>query len=186
MASVGQSQKLITVEEYAQLPPSDTPTELVKGRIVEMNLPKPKHGTIVTRAARILDEFAEKHDLGIVPCADAGVVTERDPDTLRGADVAFFSYDRLPRDADLDRYPTSAPEIVLEVRSPSDRWAKVLEKVAEYLNAGVLRVCVLDPPTRTIHVYLPAQPEFQLTEDEELTLPELHEDFREAVSRFFP
>jgi len=138
------------------------------------------------RAGRILDEFVEARELGIVTAGDSGVVTERNPDTLRGADVAFFSYNRLPRDADLDKYPDAAPEIILEVRSPTDRWAKILEKVAEYLNAGALRVCVLDPASRTIHVYLPDQPEFQLTEDDELTLPELHEDFRESVSRFFP
>ena len=186
MASVGQSEKLITVEEYAQLPPSDTPTELVKGRLVKLTRPKPHHGKLMARAARILDEFVEARDLGTVLAGDSGVFTERDPDTLRGADVSFASFERLPRDANLDEYPNVAPEIVFEIRSPTDRWSKLLEKVAEYLNADVLRVCVLDPPTRTIHVYLPDQPEFQLTEDEELTLPELHEDFREAVSRFFP
>ena len=186
MATVGQTEKLMTVEEYVKLPPSDVPTELVKGRIVEMTRPKPKHGKLMTRAARILDEFVEANDLGTVLSGDSGLITERDPDTLRGADVSFASFERLPRDADLDKYPELSPEVVLEIRSPSERWSKVLEKVAEYLNAGVLRVCVLDPPSRTIHVYLPDQPEFQLTENDELTLPELHEDFRESVSRFFP
>lgn len=186
MATVGQAEKLMTVEEFAKLPPSNTLNELVRGRIVEMNRPKFRHGKIVSRICRILDEFVEARDLGHVTGGDAGIITQRDPDTLRGTDASFTSFQRLPEDVDLDNYVDAAPEIVFEVRSPSDRWSKILEKVAEYLNAGVLRVCVLDPPTRTIHVYLPDQPEFQLTEDDELTLPEMHEDFREPVSRFFP
>jgi len=186
MATVGQAEKLMTVEEFQALPPSDTPNELVRGRIVKMNVPKFKHGKAVTRVSRILDEFAERHDLGHVTAGDSGVITERQPDTLRGADVAYFSYKRIPKDDEPENYPDVAPEVIFEIRSPSNRWAQLLEKVAEYLNAGVLRVCVLDPPTKTIHVYLPDQPEFQLTEDDELTLPEMHEDFREPVSRFFP
>jgi Uma2 family endonuclease len=186
MATVQQSTKLMTIEEYSKLPESNVPTELVRGRVVEMNVPKPTHGTVLVRAGRILDEFVEEHELGIVAGGDSGVVTERDPDTLRGADVAFFSYKRLPRNADLDEYLDVAPEIVLEVRSPSDRWAKILEKVAEYLNAGVLRVCVLDPRTKSIRVYRPDEPEQILSADDELTLPEMHVDFRHPVSRFFP
>lgn len=186
MASVEQAEKLMTIEEYAKLPPDDALYELVQGRLVEMNRPKMPHGKIVSRICRLLDEFVEQRNLGHVAGGDAGIITQRDPDTVRGADVAFTSFKRLPEDADVTNYVDVAPEVVFEVRSPTDRWSKVLEKVAEYLNAGVLRVCVLDPPTKTIHVYLPDQPEFQLTADDELTLPELHADFRQSVRRFFP
>jgi Uma2 family endonuclease len=186
MATVQQSQKLMTIEEYAKLPELGVPHELVKGRIVEVNRPKPRHGKVVSRICRILDEFVEEHELGHVTGGDSGIVTERDPDTLRGADAAFTSYGRLPEDADLETYVDAVPEIVFEVRSPSDRWSKVLEKVAEYLNAGVLRVCVMDPPTKTIRIYVADLPEQVLLESDELTLPELHKDFRQPVSRLFP
>ena len=186
MASVEQANKLMTVEEFRQRSPSNSPDELVQGKVVEMNVPRFKHGNAITRVSRILDEFQEKLELGHVTAGDSGVITGRSPDTLRGADVAYFSYERIPKDDEPIDYPEVSPEVVFEIRSPSERWAKVIEKVAEYLNAGVLRVCVIDPPTRTIHVYLPDQPAFQLTEDKELTLPEMHADFREKVSRFFP
>lgn len=186
MATVQQTQKLMTIEEYSNLPASKVPTELIRGRIVEMNVPKPTHGTIVSRACRILDEFVEEYELGIVVGGDSGVITERDPDTLRGADVAFISHKRLPRDADLDEYLDVAPEVILDVRSPSERWENVLEKVAEHLNAGVLVVCVLDPHAKSIRLYRPDEPEQILNADDELTLPEIHARFRQPVSRFFP
>lgn len=186
MATVENSTKWMTIAEFEKLPHSDTPRELVRGRVVEMNVPKFGHGKIVIRLGRILDEFVEKNDLGHVTAGDSGVVTQRDPDTLRGADVAYYSFDRLARDADPYQYPDEPPEIVFEVRSQHDRWAKILEKVAEYLNAGVLRVCVLDPPTQTVRIYLPDMPETVLQFDDELTLPELHPEFSVPVSRLFP
>jgi Uma2 family endonuclease len=71
------------------------------------------------------------------------------------------------------------------VRSPTDRWKAILTKVAEYLNAGVLVVCVLDSQTETLNVYRQDDPPQVLTTVDELTLPELHGDFRVAVQSFF-
>lgn len=51
-----------------------------------------------------------------------------------------------------------APEVVFEVRSPTDRWPKVLEKVGEYLNAGVLAVYVVDPQAETVTMFDADQP----------------------------
>src|SRR2546425_123401 len=88
---------LLTVEQYSSLPDNGRPTELVRGRIVEMNPPKPWHGYVCTRISRFVDGFADGHDLGRVMINDSGVITERGPDTVRGADVCFYSYQRLPK-----------------------------------------------------------------------------------------
>ena len=131
------------------------PEELVRGRVVRITVPGPRHGQICNRAARLFGNLAEDHDLGHVVSNDSGVITGRDPDTVRGADMAFYSYNRLPRGPLPTTYPEVSPELVIEVRSPSDRWPGVLAKVAEYLEAGVRVVCVLDDETRTAQVFAP-------------------------------
>ena len=70
-------------------------------------------------------------------------------DSVRGGDVVFYSYTRLPRGPIPEGYLEVVPELVFEVRSPSDRWAKITAKVGEYLDAGVLVACVLDPAKAT-------------------------------------
>ncbi|CAN5731997.1 hypothetical protein BH23PLA1_BH23PLA1_33980 [soil metagenome] len=175
----------MTVEEFARRPDPVELEELVRGRPVRMNPPKPYHGWICQKVVRILGNHVDEHDLGYVLSNDSGVITERDPDTLRGADIAFYSFARVPRGS-LSRtsYLDVVPDLIIEVLSPDDRWPKVLAKVAEYLNAGVGVVGVLDPERRTMHLYEGDQPVRILSEDDELTLPDLLGDFRAAIRRF--
>src|SRR5688572_20567051 len=95
MATV--SDKLLTLQEYSKLPELDYPNELVRGRIVRMTPPQSRHGQVCATATVLLSNFARKHKLGHVLSNDSGVITERDPDTLRGADVAYYSFDRVPK-----------------------------------------------------------------------------------------
>ena len=92
----------------------------------------------------MLTQFVENQRLGRVVSGDAGVVTQRDPDSVRGPDVAFYSYQRIPRGPLPEEYWPASPELVIQVRSKTDRWKDVLQKVAEYLNADVLTVAVID------------------------------------------
>jgi hypothetical protein len=113
------------------------------------------------------------------------VITERGPDTVRGADISFYSYQRVPRGPLPAGYLAVAPDLVFEVLSPDDRWREVLRKVAEYLDAGVQVVVVLDPAPRKIHIFEGDEPARILTDQDELTLPWVLGEFRVPVSRFF-
>jgi Uma2 family endonuclease len=157
----------------------------VPGKIVEINVPYPIHGLVCGRAFRILDSFAEKHDLGRVLSNDSGIVTGRNPDSVRGADVAFYSFTRLPRGRMPRGYLSVSPEVVFEVRSESERWSNLLAKSSEYLDAGVAVVCLLDPKDETIHVVRADEPPMKLETNDELILAELHESFRVPVRHFF-
>ena len=84
------AEKLLTIDEYAKLPDAGY-NELVRGRIVEMNPPTPKHGKVCGRISFFLNLFISTHDIGHVTTNDSGVITERNPDTIRGADVAFIA-----------------------------------------------------------------------------------------------
>jgi Uma2 family endonuclease len=123
--------------------------------------------------------------LGRLASNDSGVVTERGPDTVRGGDVAFSSYSRIPPGPLPRGYLSVVPELIFEVRSPTDRWSKVLGKVAEYLAAGVTVVCVLDQVSETVQVYRDEELRHTLHNSDELHLPDVLGDLRIPVQRFF-
>jgi Uma2 family endonuclease len=181
------TEHLLTAEEYAQLPDNGEPTELVRGRIVTMNIPASRHGWLCVRIAKILANYVDDRDLGYVFGNDAGMVTERDPDTVRGPDISFFSYSRIPKGASLDGYAEAAPEVVFEVPSPSDRWPKILERLSEFLNAGVLAIFVVDPKKEVVTIFDADSdpPGRTLKGDDELTLPEPLSSLRIAARQLF-
>jgi len=176
---------LLTAEQFAALPDDGRITELVKGVVIEMPPPSFRHCEVCANVVGELRHYVRSRSLGRVVSNDAGVVTDRDPDSVRGADVAYFSFERLPRTITPDPYPEVAPELVFEVRSPSDRTGALMAKVGEYLDGGVKVVCVVDPQRSIITVH--TQDEFArvLTVADELTLPEVFADFRVPVRAFF-
>ena len=177
--------ELLTAEEYAKLPDTARPTELVRGRVVEMNLPGTQHGKICNLIGRFLGNFVADHDLGNVINNDSGVITKRNPDSVRGPDVSFYSYARWSKGPVPDGYLPVVPEIVVEVLSPDDRWSDVHEKIAEYLNAGVSVVCVVDPKTRSAYLSYPDRPATTLASSDDLAFPEIQADFSVPVARLF-
>ena len=150
-----------------------------------MNIPNFQHGKLCARIGRLVGNYSEERSLGHVLSNDSGFVTERDPDTVRGPDVSFYSYSRIPRGADPAGYPVVVPEVAIEVCSPTDRWAKVLAKVSEYLNAGVDAVYVVDAQSESVFAYTANQPSTTLTGDDELTFPPPLDSLRIAVRRLF-
>lgn len=179
------TEALMTAEEFGQRPDPGYPEELVQGRIVGMPPPDRKHGFVCLKAGRILGNFVDEHDLGRVMSNDSGVITERGPDTVRGADVCYYSYARMPKGPLATGYGPEVPELVVEVCSASDRWLEIHEKVAEYLGAGVLMVVVLDPEPQTAHVFAADGPPMMLGPEDELVVPGILEGFRVRVGRFF-
>jgi Uma2 family endonuclease len=179
------AEALMTADEFGQRPDPGHPEELVQGRIISMPPPDRRHGYVCGQAYFVIRMFVDENDLGRVMSNDSGVITERGPDTVRGADVAYYSYARLPRGPLPAGYGPEVPELVVEVRSASDRWPDVLEKVAEYLGAGVVVVVVLDPRPQTAHVFGAEEAPRTLKAEDELVLPGLLEGFGVRVGRFF-
>ncbi len=183
--ATAEIHELFTAEQFGRRPDPGYHEELVQGRVMAKSVPDRRHGYVCGRADRILGNFVDSHDLGRVLSNDSGVIVERDPDTVRGADIAYYSYARLPKGPLPAGYGPEPPELVVEVRSENDRWREILEKVSEYLNSGVLLVVVLDPEPRAAHVFRAADPPKKLGSEEELTLPGILENFRVRVGRFF-
>jgi Uma2 family endonuclease len=177
--------KLLTAEEYGRLPDLGRPTELVRGRIVDMNVPYPRHGQVCARVSFLVQQFLADNVLGHVIINDGGVIVERDPDTVRGPDVSFISYRKVPKGPLPAKYFEIAPELIFEVRSPSDRWGSILQKVGEYLTAGTEIVCVIDPETETVQLHFADKPTETLAAKDKLSFPQLLPGFQISIEQFF-
>src|SRR5947209_20511120 len=64
--------------------------ELVRGEVIELPPPMKIHGVVTANTAAELRAYARKRRKGYVTCNDSGVILERDPDTVRGPDVALY------------------------------------------------------------------------------------------------
>jgi Uma2 family endonuclease len=182
--AIAAEPPLLTVAEFARRPDPGHLEELVRGKVVPYPFPGPRHGELCSNVVLLMGRFLDLQDLGHL-CNGTGVIMERDPDTVRGADVTFYSYRRVPPGPLPWDYGIEPPELVVEVRSPSDRWPKLLARVAEYLDAGVLAVIVLDDDSRTAFVSMPDTAPQLLGPDDELTISSILPGFAVPVRRFF-
>ncbi len=144
---------LITAEEFARMS-FDTPVELLCGEIVTMTRPGQRHGTVCVRTGAVLLKWEETQpERWNITSNDSGVVLSRDPDSVRGPDLYVIRLARLPGGNVSDGVLTVPPDVAIEVVSPSDRWPAVVEKVGQFLKAGVAEVWVLNPEHRRLHLY---------------------------------
>jgi Uma2 family endonuclease len=183
--AVSSTKRRLSAAEYAQLPDRGIPTELVRGRVVEMNVPAPRRGEICANITTLINPFVRPKGMGRIVSNDGGILTERDPDTVRGGDVAYYSYVRVPQGPLPAGYLDVVPELVFEVRPPTERWSRLITKAGEYLEAGVLVVCLLDQVSETVQVYRADELPRTLHAGDELHLPDILGDLRAPVGRFF-
>lgn len=176
---------LLTAEEFFLRQDLDGQVELVKGEVIQMPPAEPYHGSICLSIGMLLKLHAKQHDLGHVFSNDGAVITERDPDSVRGADVGYISYAKIPK-GPLPRGPLSIPpDLIVEVRSPSDRWKDIQRKVLEYLDAGVTVVCVVDPTTETARIYRNDRDEEQLKNGDLVTFDDVLPGFSVPLKQLF-
>lgn len=143
---------LHTADDLLQFREPGKTAELVRGVLIVREPPGTPHGARSARLARRVGNFVEDHRLGEVFAQDTGFKIARDPDTVRAADVAFVSHERLSQIAH-EGYAELAPDWVAEILSPGDRPGEMLEKVGQWLGAGVRLVWVVDPVRRDARVY---------------------------------
>ena len=144
--------KLITADELIQMPDDGNRYELVRGKLIRTALPGLVHGRLVGHLAGHLGNYVESEDLGIA-VAVTGYLLASDPDTVRAPDASFISRERLDEIGETDGYWPGAPDLVVEVISPNDRYTEVEAKVAEWLAAGARMVIVVNPRRRSVRVH---------------------------------
>jgi Uma2 family endonuclease len=106
---------------------------------------------------------------------------------VRRADVSFIRKERYPWDQLAeDGYTTIPPDLAVEVVSPNDTVSGLVEKIGEYLRAGVRLVWIIDPPTRTVQVWRSDQSGAWLGAEDELSGEDVVPGFRCRVADLFP
>ena len=171
-----------TAEDLLKLSGEDSRYELVNGEIVNMGASGARHGGVGIRLAIRLGLWVEEHQLGAVYAPDTGFEIG---ENVRIPDVAFISAARIPETGEPEGFWPFAPDLAVEVISPSDIFAKVMEKVAEYLAAGVKQVWLLSPEMRAVMVYRSLTDVKVFSENDELAAEDLLPGFRCRVSDLF-
>ena len=143
------TQTLLTVEQFAALPDDGLKHELDEGELLSMPPSQLRHGRCLVKLAHLLLGFVESNSLGLV-AADAGF--QLSGDTLRAPDIAFIGKERAAT-LDIEGRPHGAPDLAVEIVSPSDTASDLLRKVRQYLQAGARSVWVVYPEEREVHIH---------------------------------
>lgn len=175
---------LMTAEELLHLNLPNKRTELVRGVLVVREPAGYLHGDLAARLLVLISNYADEHNLGRTFAAETGFTLARKPDTVRAPDVAFISNARLPEPPPRG-FAEMAPDLAVEVLSPDETAAEVLEKVADWLRAGVRLVWVVDPRRRNARVYRADGSESVMAEDGTLDGEDVLPGFSGSLSRVF-
>ncbi len=161
--------------------------ELERGEVIELSRPGKLHGFVCGNGTRILSNFAFARKKGYVCSNDTGIIVDRDPDTVRGPDIAFFE-DVTTIEELGEKWADTPPRVSVEVLSPSDTPSNVFRRIREQIDFGVDLVWVVDPEFRNVTVYRRGQgrriEQYTVEENEELTGEDVLPDFHCKVAEF--
>lgn len=175
----------LSLEEFTALPAEEGyRVELSRGRLVREPAPGPRHGQVAYALVDLLRRFGKEKGLGLI-FFDVGFVLATDPPIVRVPDVAFVASDRVPEEGFTDRPWEMAPDLAVEVVSPSNRASEMQEKALDYLDAGAGLVWVVDPSQRTVTVYRSPRDIRILREGDLLEGGEVLPDLRTPVGELF-
>lgn len=141
------------VDQLSSLITDDFRYDLIRGELYRMSPASARHGEIALEIARRIKTFVNEHRLGRVYAVETGFLLGRDPDTLLAPDVAFVRTERLPEPGQRHGFLALAPDLVVEVVSPSDTSRYVSDKVLTYLDVGCQLVWIVEPEQRTVTVW---------------------------------
>lgn len=174
-----------TASELFEMPDDGFRYELVKGELRKMSPAGGEHGAVVFNASMVIGAHVKANNLGVCFGAETGFKIASNPDTVRAPDVAFISRERIPESGIPKTFWPGAPDLAVEVLSPGDTYSEVLEKVEDWLDAGVRAVWVVNSKRRGITVYRSMTDVTHLSEGDELDGGDVVPGFRCKVSEIF-
>jgi Uma2 family endonuclease len=146
--------EVMTAEAFWALPDAAVRRELVNGEVVELMPPGGKHGLVAASLSWALQGWARVGKHGVVG-VESGFVLRREPDTVRAPDVFFVRAERVPAGGVPEAFWNQAPDLAVEIVSPSETAEEVRAKVRDYLAAGAAMVWEIHPRTREVLIHTP-------------------------------
>ena len=175
----------MTAEELLNMPDDGFRFELVRGELRKRSPAGRIHGRHAMSIGASLAVHVKANRLGEVYAAETGFKLESNPDHVRAPDAAFVRRERAEAVGDDPGYFPGAPDLVIEVISPSDRYTEVDEKVSDWLNAGAQAVVVVNPRGRVVRVHRSLTDVVVLTESDTLDVSDIVEGWQMPVREIF-
>ena len=177
---------LLTADDFYRLyAHKDGRYELVDGEVRDMSPVFRRHGRTAVSIGAAFHNYCRLTGIGYAE-VEVGYIVRQGPDTVRGPDVSFVLNDSDEYD---DGFVPGAPDIAVEVVSPSNTAAEIERKAAEYLTAGAQRVWVVYPATSTasrrVIIHRPDGTATTYTGDDVITDEELLPGFSLPLSEIF-
>jgi len=179
------AKTLMTAVELESVPDDGYQYELMDGELIRMPPSQPDRSSVGVMFSAYLVAHVVPPRLGMVFGADAGFWFAANPDTVLAPDCAFVRGDRLPARTDRRGFWRVAPDLVVEVVSPSDRRTAVLAKVDRYLGYGVRLVVFVWPPTRTMTLHRAGHDVEELSQGDVFDAGDVVPGFRLPVTVLF-
>ena len=145
---------IVDWEGYLSLPDDLTHYEIIDGEVIPLASPTLKHQMVSRELFKRLDALTTARKLGRILYAPFDFVVRRAPVRTRQPDLFFLSRERLHDWAHLQDQPRLefAPDLVIEILSPSDTYTYWSEKLQDYFTLGVPEVWLVDVDKRAIEV----------------------------------
>jgi len=186
------AERAMTVEEFERIAPLlDSPSELVDGRLRLMSPTNYLHGLLASHVAFILKLYVQTQpDPGDVVGAETGFRINDPRYPVQAPDAAYISAARAPRDSPdgddpLEHFMDGAPDLAVEVRSPSETFAAIRGKCQRWLNAGSRETWIVDGHRETVHVMRPTGDVVVLHKTDTLTSPDMLPGFSLTLTELF-
>jgi Uma2 family endonuclease len=180
-----QQPSVTTAEQLLELDEPGFHHELVRGELRRVTGAGKWHGAVAMRLGIRLGAFVDAGRLGMTFAAETGFLLERNPDTVLCPDASFVRRARLGDITGNGHFP-GAPDLAVEVVSPSDTFTEVQEKAFAWLLLGARLVWVVDPIAHTVTVYRAREDVSVLGEGDELTGDDVVPGFAVPVRELFP
>ncbi|WP_169977245.1 Uma2 family endonuclease [Tautonia rosea] len=175
----------MTSDELLRFDDPSVRVELDRGKLITMPLPGGEHGMIASEILVLLAVHVKANRLGRVFAAETGFLLHRNPDTVRGADVAFVAHDRLAQVADRKKHLPLASDLLIEIVSPTDRPGRIASKLTEWLDGGARLVWWVYSDRREVEEHRPGRDPRTIPAAEHLDGGDVLPGFRVRVSDLF-
>ena len=178
-------EKLLTADDLLELHSRGVRGELIRGVLAKTMATGVNHGKTVVNLTILLGNFVKPQRLGTLVASDTGILIDRVRHTVREPDIAYFSAEKMPLNADIPGYSDVIPDLVVEIASPRDTVHSIYDKAMMWRYNGVPLVWVGYPDWREVEVYSAGGSVVTLNENDTLDGGDVLPGFSCKVSEIF-